>query len=367
MCNPETATTAAGGDKDDGLEDLVRSDPSIAYSQCVWPVFDFFWNSKLNRVIHPLGLAAIYLGIGALWYLLEGLTLARTVVLVVGALPVLGSALFLVMGILMISKNRQPAFRSAQDVLLERIRSGRAKRKPDAYDVYFPVPSSDTTNTVGMLFYPGALVNHTAYAPMAAALSDKGILVVVLSLEPIRFIADLETNQQLAKQAMSDLASSGVDEWVLAGHSAGAMTALNIANAAEANPNPNPSFGRVVACGIAEFGLAKVAYKLRNSPVKVLLLNATEDGVIEQSSPKAKEEFLTKFLPPPDKGSAKGGRTTCVTIEGGNHAGFAHYGPQSMDGVRTISLEDQQRQLVDYTSEFLSSVEGSSERKDKNL
>ena len=50
------------------------------------------------------------------------------------------------------------------------------------------------------------------------------------------------------------------------------------------------------------------------------------------------------------------GCTHHVTIEGGNHAGCAHYGPQMFplpDGIRTITLEQQQRMMAEATVDFL--------------
>jgi Alpha/beta hydrolase family len=43
-----------------------------------------------------------------------------------------------------------------------------------------------------------------------------------------------------------------------------------------------------------------------------------------------------------------------VAIEGGNHAQFGWYGPQSSDGIATISRQEQQKQIVVATMELLS-------------
>jgi hypothetical protein len=40
-------------------------------------------------------------------------------------------------------------------------------------------------------------------------------------------------------------------------------------------------------------------------------------------------------------------------IEGGNHAGFAGYGPQDDDGERTIDLAEQQAELVRLVVELV--------------
>jgi pimeloyl-ACP methyl ester carboxylesterase len=49
--------------------------------------------------------------------------------------------------------------------------------------------------------------------------------------------------------------------------------------------------------------------------------------------------------------------TDWVVIEGGNHAQFGWYGPQSGDNPATISREEQQRQVIEATLELLASLD----------
>jgi pimeloyl-ACP methyl ester carboxylesterase len=72
-------------------------------------------------------------------------------------------------------------------------------------------------------------------------------------------------------------------------------------------------------------------------------ISGTQDGL----STPAKIEASRALLP----GSAR-----YVAIEGGNHAQFGWYGPQSGDNPATISREDQQRQTVTATVELLASL-----------
>ncbi|CAE8666834.1 unnamed protein product [Polarella glacialis] len=74
---------------------------------------------------------------------------------------------------------------------------------------------------------------------------------------------------------------------------------------------------------------------------------AENDGVID----KEKVSEGKAFLP------ADG---VTVTIEGGNHAGFGHYGPQTyprLDGVSTIGLAEQQTQVADATVDWLKAID----------
>ena len=50
--------------------------------------------------------------------------------------------------------------------------------------------------------------------------------------------------------------------------------------------------------------------------------------------------------------------TVWVPIEGGNHAQFGWYGPQSDADVATISREEQQAQIIAATLALLEQVEG---------
>ena len=73
--------------------------------------------------------------------------------------------------------------------------------------------------------------------------------MVVLSLEPTRFVADVEANKKMALEAMQDVLSMSdvnVDEWVLAGHSAGAKTAINLVT------EMKPDISKLLLFGVGE-------------------------------------------------------------------------------------------------------------------
>ena len=94
--------------------------------------------------------------------------------------------------------NRQRAFPKARVMLNERLHLGLAVRTKN-YDLYLPnkcnINNDDNPNErqtppppmQALLFLPGALVEHTAYAGLASRLADgHGILVAVINLEPTR-------------------------------------------------------------------------------------------------------------------------------------------------------------------------------------
>ena len=356
MSKPKETVTNNDNDNDKSLEALVRYDPPIAFSKCIRPVANFLWKHKLCKTIHPLKLLAIYGGMGSVYLSLsKHQRFLRGSLIAAGALPVFGSALFMSMCLHMFSKNRKPALESAQDLLLERIKSGRASRKA-AYDVF--LPPSTIAPVAGMIFFPGALVSHTAYASIAAALSDGGILVVVISLEPVRFVADAHVNRQMALGAMKDVLANHdglvVDEWVLAGHSAGAMTALNLGVENEENVI-HPSISKIVVCGIGRNETGEGSLRTSSRPFQVLVVNGTEDVLLKMVTKKEHEDFVNHLLPRAESDDETNnlGRTKFVAIEGGSHAQFADY-HSPMDGSPSISREDQQRIFIEAAADFLS-------------
>jgi hypothetical protein len=111
--------------------------------------------------------------------------------------------------------------------------------------------------------------------------------------------------------------------------------------------------------------------------VKALVVNGTEDGLIKSTYGGSLADKAANFearMPPRCRSKitpttseedvvssrcAKRGRegyTHFVTIKGGNHSGCGHYGPQMFpipDGIRSITLDEQQLQMAEVTADFL--------------
>jgi hypothetical protein len=193
-------------------------------------------------------------------------------------------------------------------------------------------------------------VEHAAYGPWAAHLSDQGILVVVVSLEPMR-LATLHHGARaqdilpiLYHVASHHVNTVTVNEWSLGGHSAGGSCAFDLVQVLNMKKlvlyaSHSPTDKRT--------HLLNDDGSSRAYAVKVLCVDATNDGILGRESPARLSHFKTKMVPPD---------TVFYTIQGGNHSGFAHFGPQTyprMDGVRSIPLLEQQRQCVKVTASFL--------------
>ncbi len=277
--------------------------------------------------------------------------------------------------------NRQEAFKSAKNLLMERIALGRAQRM-ERCDVYYPPiftsegssSSTERRAKCGLVFYPGALVDRAAYAPIATKLSEAGILVVIANLEPHRLVATLQ-NYNLKEEVMRTIAHSillcdhgawTVDKWAIGGHSMGGHLGI----AAVAN-ELSSSITKIVLWGVLSYpqGPMYPCRQLRDAKnVQALVVNGSNDTLVSNTKYSGSDKFIIfeEKMPPrchlalADALKKKDGYTLMVTVEGGNHAGCAHYGPQQFpvkDGVRTITLEEQQDQFAKVTADFLLGID----------
>lgn len=264
----------------------------------------------------------------------------------------------------------------AMSTLLQRVKDGRAIRR-HAYDLYLPPKSTVATesNSIkSLLLFPGMAVPSSGYADVAARISDHGIPVAVVSLEPFRFahkclggsMNDVRrvmrsAGSVVAKYCKENVGSSSKHmdelsiEWALGGHSLGGYNALQLAEELITHeevpsvPLRDGSISRVspqiVVLGAGN-NIAAVP-DLRNGgssqPLRVLVLLASNDVINCFSSRQQKHEFLSKM--------PRG--TRMLTIKGGNHSGFATYKSGPYDGVREIPLEVQHEETARRTANFI--------------
>jgi hypothetical protein len=167
----------------------------------------------------------------------------------------------------------------------------------------------------GLVIYPGAKVDPAAYVPLACKLASQGVYCIIAKM-PFNFaFFDMDA----AGDLMS--AASYVKHWWISGHSLGGVMA---AYYAASNTDKFEGIALLAAYSTAN---------LADSGLKTLVIYGTEDGVLNKSKLADNTEKL-----PAD--------TQTLVIEGGNHAGYADYGPQQKDGEATISADDQQQQTV---------------------
>lgn len=177
---------------------------------------------------------------------------------------------------------------------------------------------------VGFIFYPGGKVDFRAYAPAAQAIANQGYLVVIPEM-PLNLAVFAPNKAKEVIQAFPQIKT-----WLVGGHSLGGSMAC-----AYAFSNPGAVKGVILwASYPAE------SNSLAEQDLAVISISGTEDGL----STPAKIEASRQYLP---------SNTLFVTIKGGNHAQFGWYGSQAGDNPAKISRDEQQKQVVQETVNFL--------------
>jgi pimeloyl-ACP methyl ester carboxylesterase len=191
----------------------------------------------------------------------------------------------------------------------------------DPWLVFLPVGQDPST---GLILYPGGRVDPRAYAPTARALAEEGYLVVIVPM-PLNLAV-------FAPGRAADVMAAfpGIENWAVGGHSLGGSMAANFAHG-----SPEEVRGLVLWAAYPAGSDDLSAYQLAASSIY-----GTRDGLATPDEIDASRPLL-----PPD--------TRWTAIEGGNHAQFGWYGPQSGDNEATISREEQQVQIVSATLQLL--------------
>lgn len=185
---------------------------------------------------------------------------------------------------------------------------------PDGY--FFD--GSGTKDVV--VFYPGAKVEFTAYAPLMHALAEEGIDCMLVKM-PLNFAL-------LGKDKAAGLMERyEYQNWFLAGHSLGGVAACQFASEA-----PERVRGLIL--------LASYPTDTVNEELGLLSVYGTEDEVLNRE----RYDDAKAYWP-------SGARES--VIPGGNHAQFGAYGPQKGDGTATISDEEQQALTAEAIVEFV--------------
>ena len=173
--------------------------------------------------------------------------------------------------------------------------------------------------TKGLILYPGGKVDHEAYLPLALAIADRGVSVVICEM-PLR-LAVLDLN---AADGVCELLPE-VTEWYIGGHSlGGSMAASYVAS--------HPEIRGLVLLG--SYSTADVSDR------PTLSVYGSEDGIINREK---YEEYKPNL----------GEKLTEIIIEGGCHAYFGIYGAQKGDGNPTISAEEQINLTADHIIDFI--------------
>ena len=176
--------------------------------------------------------------------------------------------------------------------------------------IFSPSPAND--RRTGYIFYPGALVEHTAYAPLMKALSDQGITCVLFEM-PFHLAV---LNAGAADSAFTALPE--IARWYIGGHSLGGAFASRYVDA-----HPDKLAGMILLG----------AYGINKRPMPALYVYGSNDGVLERNK--------------------LAGLKNVLVIQGGNHAYFGDYGEQKGDGAAAITRGEQQAETVKAIVAFM--------------
>ncbi len=179
----------------------------------------------------------------------------------------------------------------------------------------------------GLIFYPGAKVDPAAYSESMRTIAEAGY-AVFLEKFPLNFaiIQPNRADDVIAK-------NPSITNWAIAGHSLGGASACLYANTSSK-----------VKALIFWAAYCDKSFDLSSrTDVQVTSISGSLDGLATSE----KVESTKVFAP---------SSTKYVVINGGNHAQFGNYGVQSGDNPATISLEDQQKQIIAATISALSGL-----------
>ena len=192
----------------------------------------------------------------------------------------------------------------------------------DGYWRFTPSQSAET----GLLFFPGALVDPVAYAPLTRAVAERGYSVLLVQVPKRGALGGAESNELVLRymRALRETtAAGGPRQWVVGGHSRGGVISSNVV--------------RSLRAGIAGLILIGTShprdFSLAHLRVPVTQIFGTRDTIADVDKVIA----ARRNLPP---------AIDIVQIDGGNHSQFGYYGFQPMDWPATISRAEQQRITV---------------------
>lgn len=207
---------------------------------------------------------------------------------------------------------------------LDSLESNSLVKVEESGDILFK-PESNAKN-IGFIFYPGAKVEASAYAPIAKEIASNGYTVVIAKMNfNLAILSPNKADDIISKY-------KDIDTWVIGGHSLGGVMASNYAL-------ENDKIKGLVL--LASYPQDKT--DLSSREIEVLSLWGSNDKVADLN--KVKE---AKNLMPSD--------SEFIEIQGGNHGGFGDYGHQKGDGESSITNTEQMMDASKYIIKLLDSL-----------
>ena len=173
--------------------------------------------------------------------------------------------------------------------------------------------------SAALVFYPGAKVEPTAYAPLLNEVAALGV-DAFLVFPPLRMaIADIGAAGRV-------MAAQDYPRWFLAGHSLGGVAAAQYAA-----KHPDRVEGLILLG----------SYPTMVSPglERLLSIYGSNDRILNLSNYEKQRAYWPE-------------NSTERVIGGGNHAGFGDYGSQRGDGAAEITAEEQRKLAAEAIAAF---------------
>jgi alpha-beta hydrolase superfamily lysophospholipase len=186
-------------------------------------------------------------------------------------------------------------------------------RTSDAWSFTPPDPAP-----VGLLFFPGALVDPVAYAPLVHAIAAAGYTSLLIEV-PWRGAFGGAEGPEVFARARVAAARTRIARWIVAGHSRGGVIASYVVR------DGFPGLAGAVLLGTSH----PRDFSLAGTPIPMTRVFGTRDTVADVE----KLDRTRANLP---------ASTRIVRIDGGNHSQFGYYGFQPGDWPATISRDAQQ-------------------------
>ena len=233
----------------------------------------------------------------------------------------IGFALIIILGVLGVIAWSKIGTYPARMVALSALEStDRVTISQDKWIVFEPDQETDT----GLIFYPGGLVEPTAYAPILHNIAEEGVLVIITPM-PLN-LGILNTGA--ASEVIN--AYPQISNWILAGHSLGGASAAIFA---ENNPE------KIDAIALWD------SYPPDSSDLSDNSISAISIFGTTNNFPNTENFDDKKHLLPAD--------TLFIGIEGANHAQFGDYGPQKGDVVASMNLAEQHEKVAEIMLDFI--------------
>lgn len=194
----------------------------------------------------------------------------------------------------------------------------------EGYYTFYDGPGQEAA----MIFYPGAKIDTLAYQDLMMQTASRGTDC---------FLVDMPLHLAIFGKNRADgiMKNYSYDTWIMSGHSLGGVMA-----SAFAADHQDQIKGLVFLASYTTKDFSG------NPDLKALSIYGSQDKVLKMDSYEKAKANLAE------------GNLTEKVIEGGNHAGFAWYGPQKGDGEAEIGKEEQITETADDIEAFADELAG---------